>query len=41
MFPFCRNRATLLEALAGGGRHGFDEPYIGKGERNMTSKSKH
>ncbi|KUJ18280.1 uncharacterized protein LY89DRAFT_644340 [Mollisia scopiformis] len=29
--PFCKNRATLLEALSGGGRHGFDEPYVGKG----------
>ncbi len=30
--PFCENRAALLEALSGGGRRGFDEPYIGKGE---------
>jgi hypothetical protein len=29
--PFCKNRATLIEALSGGGRHGFDEPYVGKG----------
>ncbi|KAJ8062510.1 hypothetical protein OCU04_009040 [Sclerotinia nivalis] len=28
--PFCKNRATLLEALSSGGRHGFDEPYVGK-----------
>lgn len=25
--PYCRNRATLLEALSGGGRHGFDAPF--------------
>ncbi|TVY90059.1 hypothetical protein LAWI1_G003106 [Lachnellula willkommii] len=29
--PFCKNRATLLEALSSGGRHGFDEPFVGKG----------
>jgi hypothetical protein len=29
--PFCNNRASLLEALSNGGRHGFDEPYVGKG----------
>jgi len=29
--PFCKNRATLLEALSNGGRHGFNEPYVGKG----------
>ncbi|KAE8445484.1 hypothetical protein EG329_013374 [Mollisiaceae sp. DMI_Dod_QoI] len=29
--PFCKNRMTLLEAISGGGRHGFDEPYVGKG----------
>ncbi|KAI9852273.1 MAG: hypothetical protein M1824_002033, partial [Vezdaea acicularis] len=23
---FCKNRATLLKAVSGGGRHGFDEP---------------
>jgi hypothetical protein len=30
--PFCKNRATLLEALSGGGRHGWDEPFVGKGK---------
>ncbi|PMD45006.1 hypothetical protein L207DRAFT_629537 [Hyaloscypha variabilis F] len=29
--PFCKNRAALLEALSSGGRHGWDEPYVGKG----------
>ncbi|OWP01081.1 hypothetical protein B2J93_4813 [Marssonina coronariae] len=29
--PFCGKRAQLLEALSGGGRHGFDEPFVGKG----------
>ncbi|KAI9812392.1 MAG: hypothetical protein M1832_000427 [Thelocarpon impressellum] len=29
--PYCKNRATLLEALSGGGRHGFDAPYAPKG----------
>ncbi|KAL8648288.1 MAG: hypothetical protein Q9210_005076 [Variospora velana] len=24
---YCPNRATLLEAMSGGGRHGFDTPY--------------
>ncbi|KAI9848247.1 MAG: hypothetical protein M1838_000603 [Thelocarpon superellum] len=27
---YCKNRATLLEALNGGGRHGFDAPYTPK-----------
>ncbi|KAE9375379.1 hypothetical protein N431DRAFT_436863 [Stipitochalara longipes BDJ] len=30
--PFCKNRAALLEALSGGGRHGWDEPFVGKGK---------
>ena len=30
--PFCKNRATLLEALSGGGRHGWDEPFVGRGK---------
>jgi hypothetical protein len=30
--PFCSNRANLLEALSNGGRHGYDEPYVGKGK---------
>ena len=25
---YCRNRATLLEAMGGGGRHGFERPYF-------------
>ncbi|KAI4183423.1 MAG: hypothetical protein L6R41_005402 [Letrouitia leprolyta] len=25
---YCPNRATLLEAMSGGGRHGFDNPYF-------------
>ncbi|MCJ1433133.1 hypothetical protein MMC27_002492 [Xylographa pallens] len=29
--PYCRNRATLLEALSGGGRHGFDTPFVPAG----------
>ncbi|KAH7351067.1 hypothetical protein BKA65DRAFT_395770 [Rhexocercosporidium sp. MPI-PUGE-AT-0058] len=29
--PFCGKRAILLEALSGGGRYGFDEPFVGKG----------
>ncbi|KAK2625810.1 hypothetical protein QTJ16_005122 [Diplocarpon rosae] len=29
--PFCGKRAQLLEALSSGGRHGFDEPFVGKG----------
>lgn len=29
--PFCGKRATLLEAMSGGGRYGFDEPFVGKG----------
>ncbi|MCJ1403410.1 hypothetical protein MMC11_006633 [Xylographa trunciseda] len=29
--PYCRNRATLLEALSGGGRHGFDAPFFPAG----------
>lgn len=32
---FCRNRATLLEALSGGGRHGFDAPFSPKGESQI------
>ncbi|KAH9212497.1 hypothetical protein DL95DRAFT_426527 [Leptodontidium sp. 2 PMI_412] len=28
--PFCGKRAGLLEALSGGGRYGFDEPFVGK-----------
>ena len=28
---FCKNRATLLKAVSGGGRHGFDEPFYPKG----------
>ncbi|PQE07746.1 hypothetical protein CJF31_00011922 [Rutstroemia sp. NJR-2017a BVV2] len=28
--PFCKTRAQLLDALSSGGRHGFDEPYVGK-----------
>jgi hypothetical protein len=33
--PFCKNRATLLEALSGGGRHGWDEPFVGRGKLAM------
>ncbi|KAL9117250.1 MAG: hypothetical protein Q9187_006216 [Circinaria calcarea] len=28
---YCRNRATLLEGLSGGGRHGFDAPFYPAG----------
>ena len=24
---YCNNRATLLDAMSGGGRHGFEKPY--------------
>ena len=27
LFPYCTNRAKLLEAMSGGGRHGFDAPF--------------
>ncbi|KAI9884502.1 MAG: hypothetical protein M1823_003717 [Watsoniomyces obsoletus] len=30
-YPFCKNRAGLLEAMSGGGRHGFDAPFFPKG----------
>jgi hypothetical protein len=30
--PFCKNRAKLLEAISGGGRHGWDEPFVGRGK---------
>lgn len=29
--PFCKNRQSLLDALNGGGRHGFDEPFVPRG----------
>lgn len=28
---YCRNRATLLDAMSGGGRHGFEHPYFPAG----------
>ncbi|KAF6221428.1 hypothetical protein HO133_002284 [Letharia lupina] len=28
---YCNNRATLLEAMSGGGRHGFEKPYFPAG----------
>ena len=28
---YCKNRATLLDAMSGGGRHGFDKPYFPAG----------
>ena len=28
---YCSNRATLLEAMGGGGRHGFERPYFPAG----------
>lgn len=28
---YCPNRASLLEAMSGGGRHGFDTPYFPMG----------
>ena len=31
LLPYCKNRATLLEALSGGGRHGFDAPFYPAG----------
>jgi hypothetical protein len=33
--PFCKTRAMLLEALSSGGRYGWDEPYVGKGRREL------
>jgi hypothetical protein len=30
--PYCKNKATLLEALSGGERHGLDKPYVGRGK---------
>jgi hypothetical protein len=35
--PFCKTRAQLLDALSSGGRHGFDEPYVGKCEFHPIS----
>ena len=29
--PYCGNRAKLLEAMSGGGRHGFEAPYSSVG----------
>ena len=29
--PYCKDRATLLEATSGGGRHGFDAPFYPAG----------
>ncbi|KAI9833414.1 MAG: hypothetical protein M1826_007512 [Phylliscum demangeonii] len=31
VYPFCQNRAALLEGMSGGGRHGFDAPFHPKG----------
>ena len=28
---YCKNRASLLDAMSGGGRHGFDKPYFPAG----------
>jgi hypothetical protein len=33
---FCPNRETLLEAMTGGGRHGFDAPFFPKGTTPPT-----
>ncbi|KAI9820672.1 MAG: hypothetical protein M1827_005041 [Pycnora praestabilis] len=30
LYPYCKNRATLLKAMSGGGRHGFDTPFFPK-----------
>ncbi|KAI9766303.1 MAG: hypothetical protein M1839_004918 [Geoglossum umbratile] len=30
-FRYCKSRAVLLEALTGGGRHGFDTPFFPNG----------
>ncbi|KAG0652935.1 hypothetical protein D0Z07_0216 [Hyphodiscus hymeniophilus] len=32
---FCDTRASLLESLSNGLRHGFDEPYFGKGTSSL------
>lgn len=32
--PFCPTRAALLPALSGGGRHGFEQPYMPLGLSN-------
>lgn len=29
---YCQNRASLLDAMSNGGRHGFDAPYIPQGK---------
>ncbi|KAI9799246.1 MAG: hypothetical protein M1833_004124 [Piccolia ochrophora] len=29
--PYCQNRASLLDAMSGGGRHGFDAPFTPNG----------
>lgn len=29
-YSYCNSRAALLEALSGGGRHGFDTPYVSR-----------
>ena len=30
-YPYCKNRATLLQAMSGGGRHGFDATFFPMG----------
>lgn len=32
---YCPNRATLLAAMSGGGRHGFDAPFTPSGTTNV------
>lgn len=34
--PFCKDRQSLLEALNGGGRHGFDEPFVPRGNADVA-----
>jgi hypothetical protein len=40
-FSVLQDRAALLEALSGGGRHGFDEPYVGKGNNIQKLQYSH
>ena len=32
--PYCPTRSALLRSMSEGGRHGFDSPFAGKGNRN-------
>lgn len=34
---FCANREILLEAMTGGGRHGFNTPYSPRGTQGQSA----